>query len=308
MSSPRVAVEPDCWRRDDLVAAVEAGGGTVTDPGAAEALVWAEPARADLLPAVVDANPDIGWVQLPYAGIEPFLEMLRDRPHLEWTCGKGVYAAPVAEHALMLALAGFRGLATYARATTWEPPQGRNLFGARVAILGGGGITEELVPLLAPFGCHVTVVRNRAELPFEGADEVRATAELDDVLSGTDLLVLALALTPDTEGIIGTRQLEALPDHAWIVNVARGRHIDTDALVDALAAGTLGGAALDVTEPEPLPDDHPLWTEPRCLITPHIGNTPEMGLVLLCDRVTDNVRRRGAGQPLIGPVDTVLGY
>ena len=109
----KVAVEPECWRRQSLVQAVEVGGGEVVRPDVAEGLVWAEPARADLLPPMLDTNPNIEWVQLPYAGIEAFLEMFRSRPHLTWTCGKGVYAAPVAEHALMLALAGFRGLATY---------------------------------------------------------------------------------------------------------------------------------------------------------------------------------------------------
>ncbi len=307
MSSPRIAVEPDCWRKQSLVDAVEAGGGTVTSPAEAEALVWAEPARADLLPPMLGSNPDIDWVQLPYAGIEPFIEMLRAHPHLEWTCGKGVYAAPVAEHVLMLALAGLRGLATYARATTWEKPEGRNLFDARVTVLGGGGITEELLPLLAPFRCEVTVIRNRIA-PMDGAAHVLGPDGLHEVLPTTDLLVLALALTPETTGIIGAAELEALPGHAWIVNLARGRHIDTDALVDALGSGSIGGAALDVTEPEPLPDGHPLWKLPNCIITPHIGNTPEMGLALLADRVRENVRRRGAGEELIGPVDVDLGY
>ena len=307
MTSPRIAVEPDCWRRQALVDAVEAGGGTVTTPDQAEALVWAEPARSDLLPPMLEENPGIDWVQLPYAGIEPFIGMLRQYPHLEWTCGKGVYAAPVAEHILMLALAGMRGLATYARTTTWERPEGRNLFDARVTVLGGGGITEELLPLLAPFRCEVTVIRNRFA-PMDGAARVLGPDSLHDVLPTTDLLVLALALTPETTGIIGEAELAALPKHAWIVNLARGRHIDTDALVAALRAESIAGAALDVTEPEPLPDGHPLWELPNCIITPHIGNTPEMGMILLAERVKENVRLRAAGETLTGPVDVELGY
>ena len=307
MSSPRIAVEPECWRREALVAAVERGGGTVTGPDDAEGLVWAEPARADLLPPMVNEHRNITWVQLPYAGVEPFIDMLRTRPDLLWTCGKGVYAAPVAEHILMLALAGMRGLATYARAATWEAPEGRNLFDAKVTVLGGGGITEELLPLLAPFRCDVTVMRNRVA-PMDGANRVVGPDALHDLLPGTDLLVLALALTPETEGIIGTAELDLLPDHAWVVNLARGKHVVTDELVDALRSGSIAGAALDVTEPEPLPDGHPLWSLPNCLITPHIGNTPEMGLRLLADRVADNVARRAAGEELIGPVDVDLGY
>lgn len=303
----KVAVEPECWRRDSLVQAVEAGGGEVTDPDVAEALVWAEPARADLLPPMLDDNVNIEWVQLPYAGIEPFLEMLRSRPNLTWTCGKGVYAPPVAEHVLAMALAGLRGLSSYAQADSWSQPQGRNLFGANVTILGGGGITEHLIPLLQPFDCKITVVRNQL-IPVQGATEVLASQDLHSVLPSSDLLVLALALTPETGGIISKTELALLPNHAWLINVARGGHVVTEDLVEALREGSIGGAALDVTDPEPLPDGHPLWSFDNCLITPHIGNTPEMGLPLLAQRVTDNVERRIAGSNLIGPVDIGLGY
>lgn len=302
-----VAVEPDCWRRPVLVEAVERGGGTVTALAEASALVWADPAEANRIGAVVDANPGIAWVQLPYAGIEPVIDVVTARPAIEWYCGKGVYAEPVAEHALMLALAGMRGMATYARAERWTAPQGRNLLGAKVTLLGGGGITTSLLRLLEPFRCEVTVLRNRLT-PMEGVSRVMGLEVLGDVLPNTDVLVLALALTPATTGIIGAAELVALPDHAWVVNVARGGHIVTDDLVAALQAGEIGGAALDVTDPEPLPDGHPLWNLPNCLITPHIGNTPEMGLALLADRVAVNVARRVAGEPLIGPVYLDLGY
>ena len=98
-------------------------------------------------------------MQLPFAGIENFVHLFDDE-HV-WACGKGVYAEPVAELALTLGLAGLRGLATYSRAQSWEPPQGRNLLGGRVTILGGGGITTSLVRLLQPFNCHITVVRRQ---------------------------------------------------------------------------------------------------------------------------------------------------
>ncbi len=302
-----VAVEPDCWRRPVLADAVVRGGGTVSTPDAASALVWAEPTQAHRIGELVDANPGIDWVQLPYAGIEPVVDIVTARPAVEWYCGKGVYAEPVAEHALMLALAGMRGMASYARARRWEKPEGRNLLGAAVTVLGGGGITESLLRLLGPFGCDVTVVRNRPA-SMTGAERVVGPDALAQVLPGTDVLVLALALTPATAGIIGAAELAALPDHAWIVNVARGGHIVTDDLVAALRAGEIGGAALDVTDPEPLPGGHPLWSLPNCLITPHIGNTPEMGLALLAERITANVALRVAGEPLIGPVYLDLGY
>ena len=131
---------------------------------------------------------------------------------------------------------------------------------------------------------------------------------LHGVLPNTDLLVLALALTPETSGIIAENELALLPTHAWVINVARGGHIVTSDLVDALQNGSIGGAALDVTDPEPLPDGHALWSLDNCIITPHIGNTPEMGLPLLADRVTANVRRYVTGLPLLGAVDVTLGY
>ena len=305
MDRPRIAVEPECWRRPALVDAVIAGGGQVTAPSEAEALVWAEPAAPELLPGVLAEGPGIKWVQLPYAGIENLTQLL-DRDHL-WTCGKGVYAEPVAEHVLMLALGGLRGMGSFARARSWSPPEGRNLLGGRVTVLGGGGITESLVRLLDPWDCTITVLRRHPE-PMDGVDRVVGPESLHDVLGDADVVVVALALTPETTGIIDAAALGAMAPHAWLVNVGRGGHVVTDDLVEALTSGAIGGAALDVTEPEPLPDGHPLWDLENCIITPHVGNTPEMGLKLLARRVADNVRRYITGEELLGPVDVDLGY
>ncbi len=288
-----------------MVEAILAGGGEVVGLDDAQALVWADPSGPEALQAVLDRAPGLRWVQLPWAGVEPFVEVI-DHERL-WTCGKGVYAEPVAELALGLALAGLRGIAHYARADRWGRPLGLNLQGGRVTILGGGGIAESLLRLLAPFDAHVTVVRNRVQA-MDGADVVLEADRLHDSLPGADVVVLALALTPRTDGIIGAQELRLMERHAWLVNVARGRHVVTDALVDALREERIGGAGLDVTEPEPLPDDHPLWTLPTCVITPHVGNTPEMAVPLLAQRITANVRRFGAGDQLLGPVDPHLGY
>ena len=298
-----IAVEPECWRKTKLVAAVEAAGMPVVPASEATALIWADPQNPEAFPELL--HDEMDWVQLPYAWIGPFLHML-DNDRL-WTCGKGVYAQPVAEAALGMLLAGFRHLAGYARETTWAAPVGQNLHGANVVILGGGGITEELMPLLDPFGCHVTVLR-RTDSAFPGADATRTLAELHQVLPHADAVILALSLTPETQGVIGRAELALMKDTAWIINVARGGHIDQSALVAALESRSIGGAALDVTEPEPLPDGHPFWTLPNCLITPHVANTPEMGLELLAKRVTQNVERYLAGQELLGPVDTHAGY
>jgi len=277
----------------------------VVAPEDAEALVWAEPAAPDLLPGVLVAGPAIEWVQLPYAGIENLTHLL-DRNH-RWTCGKGVYAEPVAEHVLMLALAGLRGMGRFARAQNWSPPQGRNLLGARVTVLGGGGITDSLVRLLGPWDCQITVLR-RHPVPMDGVHRVVGPKSLHDALADADVVVVALALTPETAGIVDAAALDAMAPHAWLINVGRGGHVVTDDLVKALSTGSIGGAALDVTDPEPLPDGHPLWSLDNCLITPHVGNTPEMGLKLLARRVTENVRRYIANDDLLGPIDVDLGY
>jgi phosphoglycerate dehydrogenase-like enzyme len=304
MVTPRLAVLPEA-RGDFLVDAVVAGGGEVVPVEEAEGVVWSDPKDAAGLRRVLDRHPGIRWVQLPWAGIEPFVDVLDD-DHV-WTCGKGVYAEPVAEHALALALGGMRAIGHYARQRSWSGPVGRNLLGATVTILGGGEITASLVRLLRPFDGTIRVVRRHVQ-PMDGVDRVAPSEELHDLLPDTDLLVLALALTDETEGVIGAAELDLLPDHAWLVNVARGRHVDTDALVRALEAGRLGGAALDVTDPEPLPDDHRLWGRDDVIISPHTANTPEMGRPLLARRVTENVRRWAVGEDLLGPVHTDLGY
>jgi len=321
MSAARVALAPE-GIRPWIADAVRSGGGEVVRPADADVLVWAEPAKADELGALLHGEANhVRWVQLPWAGIEPYVDLIAEDaangpthgvgPRV-WTCAKGVYAGPVAEHALMLLLAGLRGVGTYGRATSWLPPQGTNLFGAKVTVLGGGGITERLLPLLEPFGADVTVVRRHpGSTPMKGANRVVDMTKLDDALDGALGVVLALALTPETEGVIGRAQLERMHERGWIVNVARGRHIVTDDLVAVLREGRIGGAGLDVTDPEPLPDDHPLWTMTNCIITPHVGNTPEMALPLLAERITENVRRWStddSGATLIGLVDPSLGY
>ena len=285
--------------------AVVAGGGQLVAPEDCEAIVWGDARKVTELNEVLDRAGNARWVQLPFAGIENFVENL-DHDHI-WTCGKGVYAEPVAELALALGIAGLRSLNTYARADKWTRPAGVNLLKGRVTILGGGGITESLVRLLQPWKCHITVVRNRVRA-MDGVDDVLEAERFADGLPGADLVVLALPLTADTEGMFSHEEFGLMEEHAWIVNVARGKHIVTDDLVEALRSGAIGGAGLDVTDPEPLPDEHPLWSLPNCIITPHVGNTPDMAIPLLSARVTENVRRFGAGDDLIGLVDVDAGY
>lgn len=302
--SPRVCVAP-ADSPDWVVAAVVAGGGQPSDAADASAVVWSAARDADGLADLLRQHPRIDWVQVPFAGVENFVSLVDESR--TWTCGKGVYSEPVAEHALALALAGMRNVGDYARAVEWSAPRGRNLLGASVTIVGGGGIARSLIRLLGGFGCDITVVRRTVE-HVDGASTVVDQGHLVDALVGADVVFLALSLTPETTGLIGAAEFDVMEPHAWLVNVARGAHVVTDDLVDALTNGRIGGAALDVTDPEPLPPGHPLWRLPHCIITPHVGNTPEMAVPLLSERIRENVRRYRAGEPLIGLIDPRLGY
>ena len=275
--------------------------------GAAEAraLIWADPYAADRYPEVIAAAPGVEWVQLPYAGIEPFAEHLD--PRLTWTCAKGVYADPVAEWAMAALLMGFRDFHVFARAASWCAESGRNLLSARITVLGGGGITRSLMRLLAPGDCEVTVVR-RAGAAVAGAARTVTLADAREAVTGADGVVVALALTDETRRVVDANLLQSMGPRCWLVNVARGGHVDHDALAEALRTGVIAGAVLDVTDPEPLPDSSELWTLPNCVITPHIGNTRAMGLPLITDRVRENVQRWLAGEDLLGLVDVTLGY
>ena len=293
--------------RPFFIDAVIEGGGVVASAAQAEGLIWTSPTDAAGLGALLADHPRIRWVQLPWAGIEPFVDVL-DTHHI-WTAGQGVYAEPVAEHALALALAGLRDLKRRATASSWQSSSGLSLMDANVTIFGAGGIARALALLLAPFRVRLTIVRRRA-VPAELGAAVRTlplSARVEAVRDA-DLVVLACALTKQTRHCIGARELLAMKSTAWLINVARGGLIDTDALVEALRSERIGGAALDVTEPEPLPLGHPLWSQPRCLITPHVGNTPEMAVPLLRERVRENVRRFANGESLLGVVDVEAGY
>lgn len=304
MAQTRVALAPTS--SDPVVAAVHEAGGVVVElTDQPDALVWLDPSDVPGLVAAVRVAATAKWIQLPFAGVEGFVEELD--PSRTWTCAKGAYAEPTAEHALALALAGLRQVPARARSTTWGAQGAQTLYDAPVVIVGGGGIAAALLHLLAPLRCQVTVVR-RSPDPVPGAVRTIGLDRLDEVLPDALVVVLALALTAETTHVIGARQLAAMSTSAWLVNVSRGRHVDTDALVAALRDGQIAGAALDVTEPEPLPDGHPLWALPNCLITPHTANPWQTAQPLLARRIRDNIKRFSAGRPLLGLVDLDAGY
>ena len=302
-SQVRCAVGPasaPSWLSD----AVLASGARLAEVEDAEVLVWFH-SGADELRMALQRGPQIELVVLPSAGVETYIDALDERR--QFTAAKGVFSAPVAEHALALLLAGRRGIGAFARRRGWSPAMGANLLGTRVVIVGAGGITRTLLQLLRPFDVATTVVRANPD-PLPGADHVVTTEALDGVLAGADALVLACSLTPRTRGLVGRAQLDALSDQATVVNVGRGPLIVTDDLTMALTQRQIGSAMLDVTDPEPLPVEHPLWQLENCTITPHTANTPQMHRELLSAHVTRSLQRRAAGEPPVGTVNLHAGY
>jgi len=305
-----IAVEPS--QNELFVAAVEAGGGTVAPLShETRGLVWLSEKRADELTQILNRHPGIEWVQLPWAGVDGFREIFANVDHDTapvFTSAKGSYAEPVAEHALALTLALQRELPSKSRDAVWQQARtGLSLYGNDIVIVGAGGITTELIRLLAPFRPTITVVR-RSDVPLEGAVRTVTAKDLHSVLPTADVLILAAAATAETHHMIGATELSLLPSHTVLVNIARGALLDQDALVAALNADQVWGAGLDVTDPEPLPADHPLWQIPRCVITSHSADTPLMTAHLLGTRIERNVRAFLAGTAFIGIVDTRAGY
>lgn len=306
----RIAIEP--FHNELFVDAVRDAGGVV-EPLSADTrgLVWLSEKDSADLGAILANHPGIEWVQLPWAGVDGFAELFGTIDHDTapvFTSAKGSYAEPVAEHALALMLSLAREIPRKSREKGWQAARtGLSLFGNNVVIVGAGGITTELIRLLKPFRTHITVVRRQAR-DVPGADRTVTTEWLHDVLTDADIVVLAAAATAETAHLIGEPELGTMPHHAIIVNVARGSLLDHTAARAALRVGRLWGIGLDVTDPEPLPTEHPLWDEPNCIITSHSADTPLMTKHLLAARIRTNVLAFLAGSELLGVVDTRSGY
>ncbi|MEY2673599.1 MAG: hypothetical protein RLZZ514_164 [Actinomycetota bacterium] len=299
-----IALEPT--QPDPFIDAIESAGAELSPLSPdVKGLVWTDYHRPDLLREVLSKNPQLTWVQLPFAGVDAFVDILDAPP--TFTCAKGSYSQPVAEHALALMLALGRTIPERVRATSWGEKFAVSLYESKVLIVGGGGITAELLRLLAPFACPVTVVRNSGE-PMPGASLTIGLEELDDHLPDADFVVVAAALTPQTEGLFDAHRFALMKPTAYLVNIARGKHVVTRDLIEALTNGQIAAAALDVTDPEPLPDGHPLWNLSNCLITPHTADTPAQVTRMLADRIRVNVKAFCTGGEMVGLVDKKLGY
>ena len=305
---PAIAVVP--FTTDGFLEAVARGGGRIAEPSEADGLIWTDPREPSGLKEMLATSP-ARWVQLPFAGIESFVAAGVLDPGRTWTCAKGIYGRACAEHALALMLAASRRIQVHARSKTWRQPglesPERRFDGATVLIFGAGGIGRALIEMLAPFDMEVIAV-NRSGNAIEGADTTVPAEKLAEVVGEADYVVITAAFTAETRGAFDRSVFEQMRRGSWLINVARGGLVDTDALVAALEAGEIGGAALDVTDPEPLPDGHRLWELENVLVTPHIANTWAMALPELAALIERNVARFAAGEELEGLVDVELGY
>lgn len=294
------------------VDAVTEAGGTVAPLDAdTRGVVWLDPRDPSGLADALSSAPGVGWVQLPFAGVDAFAHLIQEHgDRVLFTSAKGAYAEPVAEHALALTLGTLRVLQKRARASSWATePEGVSLYGRNVVVIGAGGIALEYLRLLAPFDVDVTVVR-RSPDPVPGAartvttDEARpgpARRRRRDDRGGDDLghrEALRRAAVPDHETLRPAREHRARRTRRHRRPGRRPAH------------GEIAAAGLDVTDPEPLPDGHPLWSETGAVITPHQADTPDMVAPLLAERVRLNAAAflRGDGEGFVGVVDPDAGY
>ena len=305
MASNLVAIEP----KSDLAyeEAVVAGGGEVAGlSDQITALIWTDYSAPEKLGKVLEQNPQIEWVQLPFAGVDAFAEILS--APVRFTSAKGSYKEPVAEHALALSLALARKIPVRVKATSWGKREAVSFYDSKILIVGAGGITEELIGLLKPFRASVLVCRNQADIPVSGSSDVFGLEQLSEKISQADLVVIACALTDKTRGLFDTELFSKMKPTAFLVNVARGPVIKTADLLAALDQGLIAGAAVDVTDPEPLPDGHPMFGRDDLIVTPHTADTKEIVMRHFALRVEQNVKAFLGQGPWIGQVDPERGY
>jgi len=254
------------------------------------------------------AATELKWLNSIYAGLD-FLPMdvLMERD-ITVTNGAGINAITIAEYVVMgmLTIAkGYRDVVRAQERREWltDSPGKRELSGSKALLLGYGAIGRLIEPRLAAFDVDVTVVRRSSGKGSLGPDEWR------DRLGEFDWIILAVPATPETEGMIGPQELAEMKSDAVLVNIARGSVVDQPALLDALEAKSIGGAFLDVTTPEPLPEDHPLWSQDKAHITMHLsGRAQDKMFARSAERFLENLAKYRAGEP-IGPVfDPRLGY
>ncbi len=268
---------------------------------------------APVLDHVIGRASRLEWIHSFSAGVDRVATPAVRSRGLTVTNARGVFSRPIGEYVVMMSLAISRSLPQLLelqQERTWQPLRGTELGSKTIGIVGFGSIGSEIARLLAPFGSRILATRRR---PERGADdqpnvELLGLDQLDELLRQSDIVVIAAPLTDETAGMIGAAQLQEMPEHAWLINIARGRLIDELALRRALEAGWIGGAVLDVFNEEPLPSDSPLYDTPNLILTPHTSWSSDRVVDRSIDLFVANLRRFAAGEPLENVVDLEAGY
>lgn len=269
-----------------------------------------------LTDAFLAAAPKLRWVQAWSAGVERYLDLegLVAADSIVMTNARGASGPVIAEHAFAMLLQLTRGLDRYRTeqdAGRWSRGAAENatsLSGKTLLVAGLGGIGSEIARLGKGFGMTVLGTVRTARPAPEYVDELRTGEALDAWLEIADVVAIALPLTAETSGLFDAERLARMKPGAVLVNIARGRIVHTDALVEALESGALGGACLDVTDPEPLPEGHPLFALERVVLTPHVAGRAELSSERRWALLAENLRRFSVGEPLLNVVDKQAGY
>ena len=260
--------------------AIAFGGTELSPEELYDALLRADAVIGEPDPAIlrraVDAGAPIKLLQMTWAGTDKYTRSAVAFPAGVTLCNAvGTFGQLISQYSVAQALSIMQNLHLYrdeqAKSHWSDLGPVASLDGAEVLIFGAGNIAGYIARRLAGFDCHITGVCRHTDKPREGFDALVTLAEAEALLADVDVAFCALPNNNDTAGWFSAKRLRALKPGAVIVNVGRGNFIDCAALADVLAEGHLRGAALDVTSPEPLPVGHPLWTEPRCVITPHVS-------------------------------------
>lgn len=286
--------------------------GAITEDQALALLADADAHLGWCTPRMLDAAPRLRWLQSAIAGVDHFaaLPALASRGILV-TNLRGVSAPVVAEHAIAMLLCLVRGLHSHARAQRDADAERGGLASLRgmpLLVTGLGGVGGRVARTAHALGMRVAGIRNAAGAPPEGVERASQLDALAAEAARARAVVNTLPLTAATRGIFDARFFAALPAGAFFVNVGRGQSVVTDALVAALRSGHLAGAALDVTDPEPLPRRHPLRALPNVLLTPHTAGTADSTQRLEWLVMRENLRRYAAGDPMLCVVDLARGY
>ena len=242
------------------------------------------------------------WFQTMWAGTDEYTGKLPEG--VLFTSSSGSNSRSVAEHMLASLLAVCRRLPVYRdsqRAHRWKDEGSmKTILGGAVLVVGAGNVGSAFAKLCQGLGARTVGLKRRAAGPVEGFDEVRAIDELDSLLPQADVVALTLPDSPQTAGLMNEARIALMKDDAVLISTGRGSVLDQDALARAMAGGRLWGAALDVTEPEPLPEDSPLWDIPNLLITPHVagGMRLEITRRRCVEMAQENLRRYLAGEKL----------